>query len=202
MPSSNKKRKKAQGKLDGLGFWKIRLEEKLKGQKLLLDDAIYHGKVPAELVGKLFQYTVCSVEDSICISVKFDDVIITEGRNLWETWTEYDDGDKYMVLNSEQVEKGMQLHKLHLGRVNKRINDEKEVARQRMAEKKEAKEDDFSDIDQFVEEHGLGPKLYKNEFQYLRTDEQRGVHKGKAVTKKKQIWEGAYPASEPQWNHI
>lgn len=126
-----------------MGFSEKSIDEKYKGQQLLLDRSIY-GKngPPAELHGKLFQYSVVSVVGTSKdrpkhqFRCKYEDFIINEDGNELQSWVEKGEGPSFLLLTMEAVEKGIQSYLKHLGLVNRKLNNLKEATKEKISKVK------------------------------------------------------------------
>ena len=96
---------------------KKNLDEKFRGQKLLLNGSIY-GKSgpPDELRGKLFQYSVITIVASTKeksqpqFRCKYKDIIIDEGGDAWQSWPEKGNDPSYLMLSMKAVEEAVELY--------------------------------------------------------------------------------------------
>lgn len=183
-----------------MGFADKSFDENSKGQRLLLDSSIY-GKSgpPPELEGKLFQYSVVSVQLSAKekskpkLKCKYEDIVIKERGDERHSWTERGSDSSYLLLSMTSVQRGIELYMEHLGRVNKKLNDAKEEAKKKLSHDVNVKahKPDFSDINVLVKrnpEKNIGRLLLELEFEFVRELPYKAKICGIEFDTKKQVW--------------
>ena len=153
------KRKKAkpstkrggQVKLLGAGGWvqTFKREPTLVDQEVLMTDAIYEGKVPEEMKGMLFHYTVTNYDHAknrfeLTYRKKY---ISKEGI----TWISDDSSEREKLpkVTLESVDRGIKLFNIQYSKI-KTYELEKEKVAKELLKEKEGEEDnelDFTDLD-------------------------------------------------------
>jgi hypothetical protein len=85
-------KKAATKPLSTLGFSLSKRPAVQIGTKLLLDDTIYGGKCPREVIDHLFVYEVVSMhENGKTVKVKYNNQVIGEGGDKYRVYKEGDD---------------------------------------------------------------------------------------------------------------
>lgn len=160
--NGNKKKRKGdvkQSKLFGTTVKRLALTDKYQGKKILLKDDIYVSGAPDELKDHLFVYSIIEVDGkTMRYKARYEDTVIKSDGDRWKSWQESEYPSTMNDLSHKQVEEGIELYNTYVGRVNKRINDEKDITRKVLATEERDKTNDFSDIDSIVDKSPKGPK--------------------------------------------
>ncbi len=120
------------------------------GKRILLGaKAIYNGMVPEGEEAHLFQYSVKNVNyDCRTATIDFDEKCIVENGDFFQNYPNLADDDttiedyKIETLNADH-----ELFNVHLGRVNKRINDLRESKKKKAEDEKVRSTNDVQDLD-------------------------------------------------------
>jgi len=176
------------------------------GKRILLRAKdLYEGNIPKGEENVLHQYSILSINaDLVSAVIAYDQKCITEGSDKFRDYplSNDDEGqiDDYKIAN---VNEDHELYNVHLGRVNKKINDLKEIQRKREEEKKVAATDDVSDIERKLSDGDDPYLILIGEFMSCGplSDHiiQRGTDKGK--TSKKQPWQHVHSGHKFVWHY-
>lgn len=177
------------------------------GRRILLSakDLYGAGNVPIGEENLLHQYSIVSLNTDMATAViAYDEKCITEGGNKFRDYplTDDDEGEisDYKMLNFDEHH---ELYNVHLGRVNKKVNDLKEKQRKIEAEMKIAAAEDVSDIERKLS-NGIDPYLiivgeFRSAGPLLTHIIQKGDNKGKSS--KKQEWEHIHSGYRFVWHY-
>jgi hypothetical protein len=120
------------------------------GKRILLRAKDLYGvAVPKGEENVLHQYSILSINaDIVSAVISYDQKCITEGGDKFRDYplSNDEDGeiDDYKIVN---LNDDHELYNVHLGRVNKKINDLKEILRKTEEEQKLSATDNVSDIE-------------------------------------------------------
>lgn len=170
------------------------MNSRFVGKRILLkaQDIYGRGRVPCGEEDFLFQYHLSSINDDCKSAVlQYDEKCIKNGGNQF---TNYPDttGDESTITNYclETFTVDHELFNSHQGRVNRIINDEKDLMRKMQHDTRTKATDDVTDLDAKISEGATVYALLVAEFEpcgELRPHYiERGPHKGKQT--KKQKW--------------
>ena len=154
----------------------------------------------------LHQYSIISLNADMATAViAYDEKCITEGGDKFCDYplTDDDEGqiNNYKMAN---LTDDHELYNFHLGRVNKKVNDLKEMMRKKEDEEKIAATEDVSDIEHKLSD-GVDPYLimigeFRSTGPLLVHIIQKGDNKGK--TSKKQTWEYVHLGHKFVWHYV
>lgn len=196
--SSAKKKKQQQVKMGQLFNNKAFLRQSLKdaheGKRLLLTaSALYTAAIPDGEKDLLFQYSITTINnDTKTATISFDNRCIKEGGDSFQNYPNTTDDDNVIVdYNIDTLKEDYELFNVHLGRVNKRLNDKKQEAIDKKAAEKMVSSEDMSDLDaKFNAGKHSGYELLLGEFEpvgdLLEHVIQSGCNTGKMNYK--QVW--------------
>jgi hypothetical protein len=176
------------------------------GKRILLRAKdLYGGSVPKGEENVLHQYSILSINaDIVSAVISYDQKCITEGGDKFRDYplSNDDEGeiDDYKMAN---LNDDHELYNVHLGRVNKKINDLKEILLKGEEDAKVAAADDVSDIEHKLSD-GVEPYLIMiGEFRSIGPLSMhvvvRGDNKGKSS--KKQTWEHIHSGHKFVWHY-
>ena len=176
------------------------------GKRILLRAKdLYGGSVPKGEENVLHQYSILSINaDIVSAVISYDQKCITEGGDKFRDYplSNDDEGeiDDYKMAN---LNDDHELYNVHLGRVNKKINDLKEILLKGEEDAKVAAADDVSDIEHKLSD-GVEPYLIMiGEFRSIGPLSMhvvvRGNNKGKSS--KKQTWEHIHSGHKFVWHY-
>ncbi len=165
-----------------------------KGRRILLkaQDIYGRGKVPCGEEEYLFQYIIDSINENCKTAVlKYEEKCITNGGNQFTnypdvTGTESCIPDYYLTTFKEDHE----LYNVHNGRVNKILNDEKDVIRKQQQKERANAIDDVSELEDRIREGTTAYKLLVAEFEPCGEFRVHTIGKGQNQGRKvkKQKW--------------
>jgi hypothetical protein len=176
------------------------------GKRILLRAKdLYGGNVPKGEENVLHQYSILSINaDIVSAVISYDQKCITEGGDKFRDYplSNDDEGeiDDYKIAN---LNDDHELYNVHLGRVNKKINDLKEILRKTEEEQKLSATDDVSDIERKLSA-SVDPYLIMiGEFRSIGPLSVHVVLKGenKGKSTKKQTWEHIHSGHKFVWHY-
>ncbi len=170
------------------------MNSRFVGKRILLKakDIYGHGKVPRDEEDLLFQYHLSSINDDCKSAVlQYDEKCIKNGG---DQFTSYPDttGDESTITKYclETFTVDHELFNVHQGRVNRMINDQKDLLCKMQQGTRTKASDDVTDLNAKISEGATVYSLLVAEFEPcgdLRPHTiERGPHKGKQT--KKQKW--------------
>ncbi len=116
---------------------------------LLRAKAIYNGIVPDGEEAHLFQYFVLNVNnDCKMATIDFDEKCIVENGDTFQNCPNFADKDTTIAdYKNEMLNDNHELFNVHLGHINKRVNDLRENERKKEQDEKVRAADDVQDLD-------------------------------------------------------
>jgi hypothetical protein len=176
------------------------------GKRILLRaQDLYGGNVPKGEENVLHQYSILSINaDIVSAVISYDQKCITEGGDKFRDYPLSNDDkgeiDDYKIAN---LNDDHELYNVNLGRVNKKINDLKEIVRKREEEEKVAATNDVSDIERKLSNSDDPYLIMIGEFRSIGPLSlhviMRGNNKGKSS--KKQTWEHIHSGHKFVWHY-
>ncbi len=126
----SKKKKQHQSTLFSDGDEVLRgLNKAHKGKRLLISaKVLYSGRVPFGQEDYMFQYSVLSVnKDHKTLVIQYDERCIFNASDAFQDFALHDENEE--PINNYQIKhlkEHHELYNIHLGHVNKKLNDKKE----------------------------------------------------------------------------
>ncbi len=116
---------------------------------MLRAKAIYNGTVPDGEEAHLFQYSVQNVNnDCKAATIDFDEKCIVENRDFFQNYPNLaDDNTTIEDYKIETLNADHELLNVHLGQINKQINDLRESKKKKAQDEKVRSTDDVHDLD-------------------------------------------------------
>ncbi len=116
---------------------------------MLQAKAIYYGIVTDGEEAHLFQYSVMNVNNDCKIAtIDFDEKCIIENGDTFQNYPNFADEDTTIAhYKIEMLNDDHELFNVHLGHINKQVNDLRESERKKEQEEKVGAADDMQDLD-------------------------------------------------------
>ena len=172
-PTQKKKVAKKQTQIES-SFKRLTEVELFINQSVLVDDSVYGSSPPEDCQGKLFQYTVVEVFESqprkhLRFKIKFDERCIKEDGYSWDSWKDgNDNSEEIQTMSLNEVKAGHELYMRYLGRVNGRINEEKQRRKDDIQAQVKDVASSVEDIDLYALKNSIqGPVILELEFEFI-----------------------------------
>jgi hypothetical protein len=176
------------------------------GKRILLRAKdLYGGNVPKGEENVLHQYSILSLNTDMTTAViAYDEKCITEGGDKFCDYplTKDDEGQipDYSLV---KLHDDHELYNVHLGRVNKKLNDLKDKQQKAVENMKVAAAEDVSDIERKLS-NGIDPYLILvNEFRSVGPLAMHIIQRGdrKGTSTNKQEWEHIHSGHKFVWHY-
>ena len=183
------------------------LSEAHKGKHLLIPaKVLYSGRVPFGQEDYLFQYSVHSVnKDHKTLVIQYDERCISTDSDAFQDFPLHDENEE--TIDSYQIKhlkEHHELYNIHLGCVNKKLNDKKEEDCKAEEAKKTSEVQDFSDLLLMIQNKVKPATILLGEFVSIGELQPHIISKGPNMgeTSYKQQWKHRHSDYKFIWHRV
>ena len=178
------------------------------GKRLLIPAKVLYssGRVPFGQEDYLFQYSVRSVnKDHKTLVIQYDEQCISTDSDAFQDFPLHDENEE--TIDSYQIKhlkEHHELYNIHLGRVNKKLNDKKEEDRKTEEAKKTSEVQDFSDLLLMIQNKVKPATILLGEFVSIGELQPHIISKGPNMgdTSYKQQWKHRHSDYKFIWHRV
>jgi hypothetical protein len=175
-----------------------------KGKRLLIPaKVLYSGRVPFGQEDHLFQYSAPSVNsDHKSLVISYDERCISNGSDVFQDFPLDENKETIDNYPIKYLKENHELYNIHLGRVNKKVNDKREEDCIAEEAKKTTGAEDLSDILLKIQNKIKPSHILIGEFESIGELQPHVITRGSYMgeTSFKQLWQHRYSNNQFTWH--
>jgi hypothetical protein len=183
------------------------LNKAVKGKRLLVPaKVLYSGRVPFGQEDYLFQYSVLSVDkDHKTLVIQYDERCISNASDAFQDFPLHEENEE--TINNYQIKhlkEHHELYNIHLGHVNKKLNDKKEDVCKAEEAKKTSGVQDLSDLLLIIQNKVKPSTILLGEFESIGELQPHIITQGPNMggTSYKQQWKHQHSDYKFTWHRV